>query len=280
MKNLTNILDRAATELEARGLRRLAAELDVVTNTIEKMAEGTAAPAHKNTHEFHGNLKTSLQELAAELQAKGLTDLVEKVKGIAGMVDHSAPAGRLQGRHGTHMDLYPGSGYDPTAFERPTLTVDIALFRKGPTGATELLTITRGAEPDKGKTAFPGGFVDINKKESAEMAAERELWEETNIKGLKPVQFKAFTDRAQHKMVRNGVEEEEEPRWYTATVLFYYALNADEALTMKPVAGDDAAKVQWIDVHGPEAGNMALGHSRMLKELIPTAEKSLEEKNK
>ena len=38
MKNLTNILDRAATELEARGLRRLAAELDVVSNTLDRGA--------------------------------------------------------------------------------------------------------------------------------------------------------------------------------------------------------------------------------------------------
>ena len=45
-------------------------------------------------------------------------------------------------------------------------------------------------------------------------------------------------------------------------------------------AARELSAVNKVDVHGPEAGNMALGHSRMLKELIPTAEKSLEEKNK
>ncbi len=38
MKHLTNILDKVASELETRGLRKLAAEVDVVANTIEKMA--------------------------------------------------------------------------------------------------------------------------------------------------------------------------------------------------------------------------------------------------
>ena len=33
-------------------------------------------------------------------------------------------------------------------------------------------------------------------------------------------------------------------------------------------------------VSGPEAGNIALGHSRMLKELLPTAQRALVEKNK
>ena len=35
MKNLTDILDRVATELESRGLIKLAAEVDIVANTID-----------------------------------------------------------------------------------------------------------------------------------------------------------------------------------------------------------------------------------------------------
>ena len=35
MKNLTSMLDKVATELEARGLRKLATEVDTVSNTLE-----------------------------------------------------------------------------------------------------------------------------------------------------------------------------------------------------------------------------------------------------
>jgi len=40
MKHLTTILDKVANELEARGLKKLAAEVDVVANTIQKSAYG------------------------------------------------------------------------------------------------------------------------------------------------------------------------------------------------------------------------------------------------
>lgn len=39
MTNLTYILDRVASELESRGLRKLAAELDLVANTLDREQE-------------------------------------------------------------------------------------------------------------------------------------------------------------------------------------------------------------------------------------------------
>ena len=41
MNRLTTILDRVASELEARGLKKLAMEVDVVANTIDKAAGNT-----------------------------------------------------------------------------------------------------------------------------------------------------------------------------------------------------------------------------------------------
>lgn len=43
--------------------------------------------------------------------------------------------------------------------------------------------------------ALPGGFVDANQKETAFMAAKRELKEETNVEGLH-VQHFAFMMRS------------------------------------------------------------------------------------
>ncbi len=45
----------------------------------------------------------------------------------------------------------------------------------------ELLLIKRGIEPCKGQWALPGGFIEL--EESPREAAERELFEETGVKG-------------------------------------------------------------------------------------------------
>ncbi len=45
----------------------------------------------------------------------------------------------------------------------------------------ELLLIKRGVEPAKGCWALPGGFIEVD--ETPEEAGERELFEETGIKG-------------------------------------------------------------------------------------------------
>ncbi|MBF0215688.1 MAG: NUDIX hydrolase [Candidatus Omnitrophica bacterium] len=46
----------------------------------------------------------------------------------------------------------------------------------------EILLVKRGIEPYKGEWSLPGGFMEMN--ESPEKAAERELKEETGIKGV------------------------------------------------------------------------------------------------
>jgi len=61
---------------------------------------------------------------------------------------------------------------------RPALTVDIVLFYHHE-DSLEVLLIKRAREPFEGHWAFPGGFVD--KDESLEDAAARELLEETGL---------------------------------------------------------------------------------------------------
>ncbi|MBO7158450.1 MAG: NUDIX hydrolase, partial [Clostridia bacterium] len=67
--------------------------------------------------------------------------------------------------------------YDASKFERPSVTVDIILFR-----GDSVLLIRRAGHPSIGKLAFPGGFVDPH--ETVEEAARRELWEETHVKDI------------------------------------------------------------------------------------------------
>ena len=53
-----------------------------------------------------------------------------------------------------------------------------------------LLIVRRGIEPQKGKLALPGGYIDFN--ESWQQAAAREVWEETGVV-IEPQELELFT---------------------------------------------------------------------------------------
>ncbi|MHC4738671.1 MAG: NUDIX domain-containing protein [Planctomycetota bacterium] len=113
---------------------------------------------------------------------------------------------------------------------RPMVTVDtvVFVFFKG---KVKILLIKRGNEPFKGKWALPGGFVGID--EELEVAAERELAEETGLVNVPLEQL--------HTFGRCG----RDPRGRQVTIAFMGI--AKEGLdTIK--AGDDAAGVQWFDI--------------------------------
>lgn len=94
------------------------------------------------------------------------------------------------------------SGYRLDDFERPSVTVDIALFtirsqasedyRKLPKKKLSLLLIKRGEHPYKGDWALPGGFVRPN--ETVAVAASRELAEETGVREVDLRQLQVFSE--------------------------------------------------------------------------------------
>jgi 8-oxo-dGTP diphosphatase len=70
------------------------------------------------------------------------------------------------------------AGYDPTAYPRPALTVDLVLFglREGRPAA---LLLRRNQHPHLGRWALPGGFVGID--EDLDAAATRVLRDKADI---------------------------------------------------------------------------------------------------
>ncbi|MEE7441349.1 NUDIX hydrolase [Methylobacterium oryzae] len=70
------------------------------------------------------------------------------------------------------------AGYDPAAYERPALAVDLVLLgiRAGRLAA---LLLRRGQQPQAGLWALPGGFVGI--AETLDAAAERVLRDKAGI---------------------------------------------------------------------------------------------------
>lgn len=119
-------------------------------------------------------------------------------------------------------------GYDPTLFERPSITVDMLIFTVAE-NKLKLLLIKRKNHPGLGEWALPGGFVNMD--ESLEEAAARELKEETNLEDVYLEQLYTWG------------EIKRDPRTRIITVT-YIALVKKE--NMKVAAGDDAAKAKWF----------------------------------
>jgi 8-oxo-dGTP diphosphatase len=126
---------------------------------------------------------------------------------------------------------------------RPALTVDIVLLHRSAVGI-EVLLIKRAREPFKGQWAFPGGFVD--KDESLEDAAARELAEETGLREIRLEQIGAFGDPSR------------DPRGHTVSVAFGGVLEDRVLLS----AGDDASEAAWHPALEPP--NLAFDHNKIL----------------
>lgn len=138
-------------------------------------------------------------------------------------------------------------------YPRPALTVDIVLFyRSG--NSVEVLLIKRAREPFKGCWAFPGGFVD--KDESLEEAAARELLEETGLGGIHLEQIGAFGDPGR------------DPRGHTVSVVFSAVL--DDRL--HATAADDAADAAWHSALGPP--KLAFDHEKILSAALKHMQES------
>ena len=131
---------------------------------------------------------------------------------------------------------------------RPMVTVDAVVFAIRREKA-EVLLIKRGNEPFKGVWAFPGGFVEMD--EELETAAERELFEETGLKGVQLEQLHTFgtVDR--------------DPRGRQISIIF---TGCTDQGNMEVSAGDDAAEARWFDIE--DLPQMAFDHDNVAKMAI------------
>lgn len=131
-------------------------------------------------------------------------------------------------------------------YPRPALTVDCVIFGKDESENLKVLLIERAHDPFRGKWALPGGFID--ESETAEAAANRELFEETGVENIPMIQLHTFS------------APNRDPRGWTISVAFYAIVNM---MDCKVKAGDDAKKAEWLNVS--EIGEMAFDHTVILK---------------
>lgn len=134
--------------------------------------------------------------------------------------------------------------YDPSRYERPSVTVDVVILTVHD-GRLEVLLVKRRHWPFEGMWAIPGGFVEPN--ESLEEAARRELREETGVGDVYIEQLYTFGDPGR------------DPRTRVITVV-YYALIRPEQVQIQ--AADDAADAAWSPIaHLPP---LAFDHAKIL----------------
>jgi 8-oxo-dGTP diphosphatase len=115
-------------------------------------------------------------------------------------------------------------------YETPLVTVDIVLFTvEG--GKLKVLLIQRKSAPYQHMWAIPGGFIHTG--ETLEDAAQRRLFEETNVKGIYLEQLYSFGS------------PERDPRARVITVAYYALISADR---LKLEAKANAEDVGWFDI--------------------------------
>lgn len=83
------------------------------------------------------------------------------------------------------------AAYDPSAFERPSVAVDVALLSAFD-GALHALLLRRDQHPFRGRWSLPGGFVRMN--ESLEAAAGRLLESKAALREVFLEQLYTFSD--------------------------------------------------------------------------------------
>jgi len=152
-------------------------------------------------------------------------------------------------------------GYDPDAFPRVAVTVDVVVLTLQQR-RLHVLLVERAVEPWRGAWALPGGFVRPD--ETLEEAAARELREETGV------------DASAHlEQIRAYGDPGRDPRMRVVTVCYLAVLPQIGAVT----AGTDAARAELVAVDellGPKpARQLAFDHELILADAVAHAREKL-----
>src|SRR5215210_7004902 len=102
--------------------------------------------------------------------------------------------------------------YDPSRYDRPSVTVDVVIFTLQER-ELHVLLVKRKRWPHEGRWAIPGGFVQMD--ESLELAARRELEEETGVHDIYLEQLYTFG------------EPKRDPRTRVISVAYIALVSAD-----------------------------------------------------
>lgn len=136
-------------------------------------------------------------------------------------------------------------------YPRPAITVDCVVFGIDETHGLQILLIQRQLPPFVDQWALPGGFVRPG--EALDVAARRELWEETGIEGLFLAQLQAYG------------QPNRDPRGHTVTIAFYALVNLWD---YQIKAATDAKQARWWPMN--QLPKLAFDHEAIVYDAIAT----------
>lgn len=134
-------------------------------------------------------------------------------------------------------------------YPRPAVTTDCVVFGYDLKGGLSVLLIERGADPYKGRWAFPGGFLNMDEK--ADDGAARELKEETGLD----------VDKGALEQLGCFSDVDRDPRGRVISIAFY-------ALVQKAAVkgSDDARCAQWFPISS--IPQLAFDHEKILLQAL------------
>ncbi|WP_129671661.1 NUDIX domain-containing protein [Candidatus Chloroploca sp. Khr17] len=147
--------------------------------------------------------------------------------------------------------------YDPTRYQRPSVTVDVVIFTLI-NQELHVLLVQRRHWPFEGYWAIPGGFINMD--ESLVESARRELAEETGVRDVYLEQLYTFGEVGR------------DPRSRVISVAYIALISAD---AQKIRASDESTDVRWFPVSAlPE--QLAFDHDQILAYAISRLRSKLE----
>lgn len=147
--------------------------------------------------------------------------------------------------------------YDPSRYDRPSVTVDVVIFTLQ-AGELHVLLVQRKHWPFDGHWAIPGGFIEMD--ESLEQSARRELEEETGVRDVYLEQLYTF-----------GAPKRD-PRTRVISVAYFALVSADvQSLRVS----DESTDVRWFPVRRLP-GPLAFDHDHILATALDRLRSKLE----
>lgn len=148
------------------------------------------------------------------------------------------------------MKLSPASRAS-LAFERPLVSVDVVTFAVRD-GQLEVLLVRRpddASEPQPGRLALPGGFVDVERDRSLYACARRKLAEKTGV------------DTPYLEQLGSWGDAERDPRGWSATHAYLALIVAPNDALLE----DGSAAAQWVQADEAARKRLAFDHSAILE---------------
>lgn len=140
----------------------------------------------------------------------------------------------------------------------PAVTASVACFYFNKVDHKyHFLFIKRKKEPFVNQLALPGGHLDVSKKETLIECAQRELFEETNLKiDHSCFEFYCYSDNPNR-----------DPRGRYIDFVFCVDLYETPS---NLIAGDDAGEIVWLNVDDivHDKFEIAFDHSEVVKRII------------